>query len=411
MDRHKIESIRLLELLLGKHSIDEVLDVTEDIFKTPVIFIDINFKVWASRSAASITIPEWRKAVEKGFCDYEFIFAILNMEDTANNPQSTEPYMVIDESNDTKISMVTPLIIDRKYTGSLITFLDDKEAFAEREACLLLANRVVTELILKNPEYRYMRGFVNESILWDLLRGNNKDSRELHRWIIDSDLGQNHDFKVFVIEKLDAERQKHSDASLRSDVYHLFPKSYSLFYEQYLVVLSVDMARETEPTRSALFDQFAENHRIKIGISRHFFNLEDFRYHYLQGVHTLDIGKRLHPERHYYIFDRYRYHYLFESAGQAENVKLKDFVNEGVYRLLDYDQRKGTELCQTLKTLILNNVDIKKTIAALKIHRNTLNYRIERIEDIGKINLGDDGIFFEIGFSLLLLEYLESTVL
>jgi sugar diacid utilization regulator len=60
-----------------------------------------------------------------------------------------------------------------------------------------------------------------------------------------------------------------------------------------------------------------------------------------------------------------------------------------VDRLLRYDAQRGTDYADTLRAWLDGFGDSAAVAAALKVHRNTLRYRLERIAQISGLQLGD----------------------
>lgn len=56
-------------------------------------------------------------------------------------------------------------------------------------------------------------------------------------------------------------------------------------------------------------------------------------------------------------------------------------------RLDEYDRQNGTELLVTLEKYLANNRSVQKAGDELFIHRNTINYRLKKIEEISGISL------------------------
>ena len=65
--------------------------------------------------------------------------------------------------------------------------------------------------------------------------------------------------------------------------------------------------------------------------------------------------------------------------------EVKAFYEELLGPLLSYEN--GEELIRTLYAYFERNGNLKKTANALYIHRNTLLYRLERIQEITGLNL------------------------
>ena len=61
---------------------------------------------------------------------------------------------------------------------------------------------------------------------------------------------------------------------------------------------------------------------------------------------------------------------------------LSDIEKNTLGRLIQYDKNNGTDLYDFLKIYIKNDGSIKKTADDLFVHRNTVNYKISKIESI-----------------------------
>ena len=61
---------------------------------------------------------------------------------------------------------------------------------------------------------------------------------------------------------------------------------------------------------------------------------------------------------------------------------------------------------ETLRTY-LRSRNIVTAAGELHIHRNTMNYRIQKIEEITHLNLNEGNDLYKLWFSLLILEMKE----
>jgi DNA-binding PucR family transcriptional regulator len=57
-------------------------------------------------------------------------------------------------------------------------------------------------------------------------------------------------------------------------------------------------------------------------------------------------------------------------------------------RLLAYDRQHNTDLVATLRAYFEQNANASETARKLYVHRNTLNYRLQRISEISGLDLG-----------------------
>lgn len=80
------------------------------------------------------------------------------------------------------------------------------------------------------------------------------------------------------------------------------------------------------------------------------------------------------------------YKFMFNSGNQQE---IMDYCNEKLKRIEEYDHANGTYLQETLIKYYMNGFNVGKTAEELFIHRNSLQYRLKKIEEIMGITLDD----------------------
>ena len=67
--------------------------------------------------------------------------------------------------------------------------------------------------------------------------------------------------------------------------------------------------------------------------------------------------------------------------------EVSDYAVQKLTPLIVYDRESQGELLTTLKAYFHNNENVEKTAAALYIHRNTLNKRLKKAEELLNLNL------------------------
>ena len=80
------------------------------------------------------------------------------------------------------------------------------------------------------------------------------------------------------------------------------------------------------------------------------------------------------------------YKYLFKSGNHDE---ILDYCNERLRILEEYDDANGTFLVDTLLSFYMNGFNSSKTSESLYTHRNSLQYRLNKIEELLGIELDD----------------------
>lgn len=73
----------------------------------------------------------------------------------------------------------------------------------------------------------------------------------------------------------------------------------------------------------------------------------------------------------------------------AQHPELSDFFEETVGPLVAYDERTGAELMSTLNAYFACHGSPTDTAQRLHLHRNTVLYRLRRIEEVGHLDLSN----------------------
>ena len=81
---------------------------------------------------------------------------------------------------------------------------------------------------------------------------------------------------------------------------------------------------------------------------------------------------------------------------------LADFYDDSVGPLVEYDRVNGTDLTETLRVYFRYSGSVKETAASMFVHRNTVSYKLNKIEDILGVNLSDFAVreFLSVGLQV-----------
>lgn len=83
-----------------------------------------------------------------------------------------------------------------------------------------------------------------------------------------------------------------------------------------------------------------------------------------------------------------------------EQPSLERFCQQVVGALLDYDARNGTDLVHTLLVYFRNGESLNRAASSLYIHRNTLAYRLSRIQTITGLDMRNPEHAFHLNLAV-----------
>jgi purine catabolism regulator len=127
-------------------------------------------------------------------------------------------------------------------------------------------------------------------------------------------------------------------------------------------------------------------------------NLQSIPQSFREAQQALEIGRRLFGEDKLHSFARLGvYRLLFYLDGQSE---LTDFYQETLGPLLHQDARNEGALIETLEGFFRCNGNLSETARTMHLHRNSLLYRLGRIEELLGRSLEDPELRLSLQIAL-----------
>jgi purine catabolism regulator len=124
-----------------------------------------------------------------------------------------------------------------------------------------------------------------------------------------------------------------------------------------------------------------------------------------EAQQALEIGRRLFGEGKIHSFARLGiYRLLFHLYGHEE---LSDFYQETLGLLLESDSHSNSALIETLEGFFRCNGNLSETARAMHLHRNSLLYRLGRIEEILGRSLEDPELRLSLQIALKIRHMLQ----
>lgn len=139
--------------------------------------------------------------------------------------------------------------------------------------------------------------------------------------------------------------------------------------------------------------------RLVAGISGPAANLSEWPTVYREAVQAMRLGQRLNLNR---LVD---FHSLgvFQLLGQIEDIPaVRAFCEQVIGPLVKYDEEHHSSLVQTMDAYFAHHGNISQTAESLFIHRNTLLYRLDRIQELTGQNLNQADMRLAMHLSLKL---------
>ena len=147
-------------------------------------------------------------------------------------------------------------------------------------------------------------------------------------------------------------------------------------------------------------------HNAHCGVSSAFSHLKDIRTAYDQARSALESGMLLCPQERSRVYF-YRDYYLYHVLKQVENhIPISSLYPRRLNQMLEKDLKSGANNLKLLEAYLANNQSVTATARQMFMHRNSVIYRIRKIEEMLRINLENHKDVVRMDFSLCVLRYL-----
>ncbi len=128
---------------------------------------------------------------------------------------------------------------------------------------------------------------------------------------------------------------------------------------------------------------------VGAGISRPVKGLSSLREAYREAKDSLSISNELGESENTTYYGDLKLYQLLLALKERNLDHLRRFYNESLRPLVDHDDRKHGDLVRTLNGFFEANGNLAKAATDLDVHRNTLVYRLERINELTGLDLND----------------------
>lgn len=124
--------------------------------------------------------------------------------------------------------------------------------------------------------------------------------------------------------------------------------------------------------------------QVAIGLGQEAADVSGWRTSYRDANQALELARRLQTGEPLYIGDLGVYQLILSLS---DREKLIHFCDHVLGPLVSYDRDQEADLIKTLDAFFACHGNLSETAKLLFVHRNTLLYRMNRINTIGKIDL------------------------
>ena len=357
-----------------------ILEKCAEIIHNPILIFDLEGNLLGQSNLEKAShFPTFAYVQEQGKMSAKALTVRYVDKNGKPSPDLTDyPQLTHPEDNTETNCLSMYISIDGERVGfCMLVLVDEKELELDEQFISFLK-----PYFLEAEEFTSVSSPVrsNQTIVADLLSGAGSSQEAIQKFL--KNTGLQSPFQLLEIHSNGIVNYTQRSMLVR-DLKAMGIPLFVMAYENRVLILTE--ADRTEMLVKSISGTISTgSSHLAIGISMPFSHLEILPTAHHQAVFA--IGEADGKDGIFYCRE-FAFNYLLRILSGAE--RTRDLLHPAVDTLSRYDWENGSELLKTLFVYLQQGMNQIHTADALFIHRNTLKYRLARIEELTHIDLDD----------------------
>ena len=195
---------------------------------------------------------------------------------------------------------------------------------------------------------------------------------------------------------------------------HMEQKSYNNYsvfpYDDVVIIVFWNYEKDTIRSfimelNSYLKTSIPKNSNFLLGVGKCAHNIYSLSHIFNQAIEIQNLQYRhIIPKDHYFFEDLGVYNLLM-SINDKEI--FKDYYIDTLGELIKYDRNNDSNILEILKYYLENNGSVQKTADHFYVHRNSINYRLNKAQDILDMDISDLDNRIQIRLAFMVRDMLD----
>lgn len=400
-------SLKLYEMLVSGSSLQSIADEAQLMLDNPLIIADKSCKVLCSSGFTNMKDSSpWAEIVKSGYYPPSY-FSLLSGKNNDNSKlyllYTLEEPVELDDPCSGQRVLIFRLGLAAMPFGFAMLIEHNKPASEDDRKLFMTFCKIASTELRSNAAAIDAKKRTYEYIFAEILDGRLYGD-QLRQQLIAVNIEPKRPRCLFVVEK-DGSGQI-SYEYIRDSMENMLHKCKCFIYNNKVAIL-FDLIGNfllTEEERSRMKKFLVDNGLICGGSSK-FNSMSSLPSAYSQAITASRIGRQMEGRGPIYYLWEYATYHMCDLLHNEHN--LIDFVNPLMLGIMRYDKDNNTSFIQTIRAYLKCGRNPVKTAALLGIHRNSVDYRIRRMNELFYLDFNDSNIMFSFEQSLQIIDYLE----
>lgn len=383
--------------VINRSGLQKIAELFYDQLGNPAYIVDSSFKVLAidRRNNMRELSVVWKRMEDHGYLQYDIVMKMIR-DNELSQMESGEKAQWNSLAHFYSPFVNYNLRRKKKIAGHLFIVNMFRQITPGDIELSTILGQLVEKAMENDQKYQAQRGRLYEYFLADILSGKMTDKDEVKKQMQSLAYSENSFYFIVVLQY----QEKRINEIAEERLFQLLEQIKGckpIHYKENIVALLPLKERQEKISLIQKIRQIAEQFSASAGISESFYGYQKMHICCMQALTALKYGHI--SENTICCFEDVVLDYLKGILG--EKKKLEILEPEGIQQLKEYDEQNHTDYMQTLKVYLDHERNVVETSEALFVHRNTLAYRVKKIEEITGLDLNDETIRLRIQISSL----------
>lgn len=402
--------------LVEDQSLQTLADISKEVLKNPFIIFDPSFSVLAYTDNPAKNDEGFFMIVDRGYTPPQILAEIMQLHKNHYNV-GVKTFVEKGKLKSPYIKTIFPIKVNNIVIATLCmhyTVCDISQGTID------LLNHFIKKLSVwfnKMAPDALTLGHVYSDYeqLFTYILNHTMDEQDIIHMASVIGIPVQASFRLFVIKLPSSPMRKY----ILNRVSERLPTLKCIIYDQCVMLVSIFSSKyrkesEFSDTIYEALNKLLAEMSCTCGSSRPFENICELRNAYIQASKAWEIGTKLKslknplylqhkPEStNIHEYDNLYFYHMIECT--SREVNLDSLCTPQLKKLIAYDEKNGTDNYKVLYTYLENSRKTAETALILHMHRNNVNYRIKRIEELFDMNLDDAELCLRIRLSFRVLD-------
>lgn len=397
---------QMRDVMINNRSLQELLDIGAGVLRNPIAALDssLGFIMKAGKFTENYKGTIWDDVINFGYTRIENLSSQEQKDMFDVLYKKYEPFFYLGAEFKDKRAIIANLFINHKRIGSLGTVEIDQPFTLGQLSLIYHLKMVMETAIVNNKE-------LNETLEYfyfidRLIKGFSVEEKivEFHlkkmQWLMKDE----YVILNFTSPVIDFHDENHVKSyTLR--ISKLLGKSMIITYENAIVgIVRTKEYPPDDPEFLGNLDDLLDKLNCKCGMSMRFNHFMDLKYYYIQSKDAIVEGEKKNSTVRRYPYQEYYIGHLISTLG--DSTSLKSLCHPEILKLRDFDRQHHADYVRCLYYYLLNGRNVVFAAKSLFLHRNTLTYRLSRINEMIQLDYDNEKELFQAMFSCLIVERL-----